>query len=254
MPGKVSRFDGDDNKKVRHGSSLNEAERGAPAILLSLHHIRPYRKTDTGGIKVACICATMRVFRSSAPSIRTLALTGLLWCLTSPSAAACYLIQTTGSGEYKTPAYWKEAGEIKFYMREGIVGLAESEVLRITKLTVPERPGCGRPAETAEDEPSEVGNATGGRVNDDEQDHAVATVTGPAIHSEAYRTFEAQVLSFEQELRRLDLLSREELFELAGRGQALRSQMLMNSDAQALTPLVNRVYEALERIESMIRP
>src|ERR687887_109765 len=90
---------------------------------------------------------------------KRLLLTGLVWCLTSMPATACYLIQTKTHGEFKTKGYWREHREIKFYVGDGILGLPASDVKAIIELSNGRGVPCGypmAPADNAEDEPTPI--------------------------------------------------------------------------------------------------
>jgi len=188
------------------------------------------------------------VFERSSRGIMTkrIFLSGLMWCLTSLPATACYLIQTKGSGEFKTSAYWREGGEIKFYLGEGVMGVSSSDIQRISKLPVNGHNPC-----VIRLEPSSIEDSNGGNEADDHQQiHAVQT--NQAAPSEAYLRFEAEVAGVERGLQRLGIMPTEELVGLAKTCESLKRRMLETQEAAAMNPLLVRVYAALEKVESMI--
>jgi hypothetical protein len=179
-----------------------------------------------------------------------LLLSSLIWCVASLPSHACYLISTQASGEFQAPGYWKEAGEIKFLMPNGVIGVAESEILTIRRM----HPGFA----------SQCDSTTGAMQAHEETDVSVApeavpppaplmiseASSGAPLKSGAYQKFEKSVMSLEVELRRLGTMSSEELQELPvvrpepARHAPPRFRSVEVSLTAAISPLLHAVRHA----------
>jgi hypothetical protein len=182
-------------------------------------------------------------------------LSGVMWCLTSIPGHACYVIQTKGSGEFQTTGYWKEGGEIRFSMANGVMGLAESEILKITMVNHDQRPiDCRWADETPADlvESDEESPRPAGAA--DLSPVVTARAGAATTKSEALQQFENGVSALEVQLRRIGTMSGEELLDLAKTAEALKKEMVAANEGNALNPLLLKVYAGLEQIESMMGP
>jgi hypothetical protein len=182
-------------------------------------------------------------------------LSGVMWCLASIPAYACYVIETTGAGEFQTTGYWKEGGEIRFSLANGVMGLAESEIFKITMASQgPRSIDCHWASEAAERVESAAN--TGPPLAEPADGGPEATVRAGAAttKSEALQQFEASVATLEAQLRRIGTMSSEELLDVARKAEALKKEMIVANEGNTLNPLLLKVYAGLEQIESMMRP
>jgi hypothetical protein len=166
-------------------------------------------------------------------------LSSVVWCLTSIPGYACYVIQTQGAGEFRTAAYWKEGREIRFTLANGIMGVAESEILNITMTSHGQQAAdCHWGAKLPD--LTESGSMTGESSPADTDDaNAVVTArAGTPTKSEALRQFERDVEALEVRLRRIGTMSSEELLDLAMQAEALKKEMVAANEGNALNPLL----------------
>jgi hypothetical protein len=178
----------------------------------------------------------------------------VMWFLASMPSYACYFIQTKGAGEFHASSYWKEEGEIRFSMPNGIMGVAESEILNITRVNDGSKPiGC-RWAVDPVDQGLEDDQSSRESAEVAEDTNLVVTAATDTLKSAAVQQFETGVAAFEAQLQRIGTMSSDELFDLARTAESLKRNMIAANEGNALNPLLLKVYAGLEQIESMIRP
>lgn len=161
------------------------------------------------------------------------------------ASATSYLIETTDGREIETATYWKEGGEIKIEVDEGIIlGIPSGEIKRIKKVQ-------GRKSShVVEKTPEEAApDATPPKQAQDPPNSPDRAPTDQAM----YQKFEAGVTAFDRKVsQQFNVLKKKELFALAVEGVALKDQMLKTNQVQQLGPLLLKLDRVLDLIEEKI--
>jgi len=178
--------------------------------------------------------------------IKPIAQTLLVLMLACSSAGATsYVIETTDGRVIETSTYWKEGGEIKIEVDEGLIlGIPSAEVKRIKKVS-------GRKHPQFVDKPA-------GEAAPDATPPQPGAVPPPSLDYAAtdqamFQKFDAGVTAFERKVsQQFNVLKKKDLFALAVEGVALKDQMMKTNQVQQLAPLLLKLDKVLDLIEERI--
>lgn len=167
---------------------------------------------------------------------------GLVLALGVAAAEASYLIQLKDGGEYRTPRYWHEGEEIRFFICGGVIGVPREQVRDIKEEVKPDLSLCAAPSRPARKGPEE-------KPAQDLQEAEDSP-------SETYTRYLKAVKAFEDKLQAVHGKSAEELAQLVREGEELKRNILEETmkepPAPEVTPLLSKLDQAFDRIEEVL--